>query len=125
MFVFKNKYAADITAGNGVFGFCVIGQVTETGPDFMPIRAVPLDRVALVAVNEQGNDLVGCVRGGGSFSSSCLIPWRSTRLLVDGRIKSPSPNKKPVVSENGDVSVYYGHYNVLFVRGQNLLKFDA
>ena len=124
MFVFKNKYAADITGGNGVFGFCVIGEVNEINEDFMPIRAVPLDRVALVAVNEQGNDLVGGVRGGGSFSSSCLIPWRSTSLLVDGKINSAS-NKDPVVLENGDVSVYYGNYDVLFVRGQTLLKFNA
>lgn len=124
MFVFKNKYAADVTGGNGVFGFCVIGEVNEINNDSMPIRAVPLDRVALVAVNEQGNDLVGGVRGGGSFSSSCLIPWRSTSLLVDGKINSAS-NKDPVVLENGDVAVYYGNYDVLFVRGQNLLKFNA
>ena len=124
MFVFKNKYAADITGGKGVFGFCVIGKVNEINEDYMPIRAVPLDRVALVTVNEQGNDLVGGVRGGGSFSSSCLIPWRSTSLLVDGKINGAS-NKEPVVLENGDVAVYYGNYAVLFVRGQNLLKFGA
>ena len=124
MFVFKNKYAADIQGGNGVFGFCVISKVDETNKDYRPIRAVPLDRVSLVAVNEQGDTLVGGVRGGGSFSSSCLIPWRSTSLLVDGKVKSAS-NKNPNVLENGDVSVYYGNYHVLFVRGQNLLKFDA
>ena len=124
MFIFKNKYAADIKAGNGVFGFCVISRVDETNDNYMPIRTVPLDRVALVTVNEQGDDLVGCVRGGGSFSSSCLIRWRSTCLLVDGKIISAS-NKNPDVLENGDVSVYYGNYNVLFVRGQNLLKFNA
>ena len=124
MFVFKNKYAADIKGGNGVFGFCVISQVDETNSDFMPIRAVPLDRVALVTVDKQGEDLIGGVIGGGSFSSSCLIPWRSTGLLVDGKIKSAS-NKKPDVLENGDVAVYYDNYNVVFVRGQNLLKFDA
>ena len=124
MFIFKNKYAADIKGGNGVFGFCVISRVDETNNDYMPIRAVPLDRVALVTVNEQGDDLVGCVRGGGSFSSSCLIPWKSTSLLVDGKIISAS-DKNPDVLENGDVRVSYGHYNVLFVRGQNLLKFNA
>lgn len=124
MFVFKNKYAADITGGNGVFGFCVIGEVNEINEDFMPIRAVPLDRVALVAVDKQGNDLVGGVRGGGSFSSSCLIPWRSTSLLVDGKINGAS-NKNPDTLENGDVFVYYGQYEVMFVRGQNLLKFNA
>lgn len=122
MFIFKNKYAADIKAGNGVFGFCVISSVDETNNDFMPIRAVPLDRVALV--NVQGDALVGGVKGGGSFSSSYMIPWRSTSLLVDGKVNSAS-NKNPDVLENGDVSVYYGNYNVLFVRGQNLLKFDA
>lgn len=124
MFVFKNKYAADITGGNGVFGFCVIGKVNELNEDYIPIRVVPLDRVALVAVDEQGNDLVGGVRGGGSFSSSCLIPWRSTSLLVDGKINGAS-NKNPVTLENGDVRVYYGQYAVTFVRGQNLLKFNA
>lgn len=124
MFIFKNKYAADITGGNGVFGFCVISEVHETNEDFMPIRAVPLDRVALVTLDEQGIDLVGGIRGGGSFSSSCLIPWRSTRLLVDGKIKSAS-NKNPETLENGDVMVYYGNYEVVFVRGQNLLKFNA
>ena len=124
MFVFKNKYAADITGGNGVFGFCVIGQVNEINEDFMPIRAVPLDRVAIVAVDEQGKDLSGGVRGGGSFSSSCLIPVRNTRLLVDGKINVAS-YKNPDVLENGDVFVYYGHYVVMFVRGQNLLKFNA
>ena len=124
MFVFKNKYAADIKGGNGVFGFCVISRVDETNSDYMPIRTVPLDRVALVAVNAQGEDLVGGVRGGGSFSSSCLIPWRSTSLLVDGKNISAS-NKNPDVLENGDVAVFYGNYRVLFVRGQNLLKFNA
>ena len=124
MFIFKNKYAADVKGGNGVFGFCVISDVDETNNDYMPIRAVPLDKVALVAVNEQGDDLVGCVKGGGSFSSSCLIPWRSTCLLVDGKIISAS-NKNPDVWENGDVAVFYGNYRVLFVRGQNLLKFNA
>lgn len=122
MFVFKNKYAADIKGGNGVFGFCVISRVDETNSDGIPIRPVPLDRVALVAVDKNGDDMVGGVRGCGSFSSSCLIPWKSTSLLVDGKINSAS-NKNPDVLENGDVRVYYGHYNALFVRGQNLLKF--
>lgn len=122
MFVFKNKYAADIKGGNGVFGFCVISEVDETNSNFMPVRGVPLDRVALVAVDKNGDDMVGGVRGGGSFSSSCLIPWKSTGLLVDGKF-NPASNKNPDVLENGDVSVYYGNYKVLFVRGQNLLKF--
>jgi hypothetical protein len=118
MFVFKNKYSPT-EPGNGVFGYCIIREVVRLSVDGLPVNTIPLDRVALVV------PAAGMIRGGGNFAPFTIIPWTSSKLIVDGHYIDASDRPPTINPDTGDIAAVYGRYRVVFRRGQNLLDFNV